>query len=147
MTPEEFINLAKTCADRAELLEKMGGFAYSKENVIKYINPWCRAARLRPGELDLFFARYISGQDLTLEEFVKFAETSSNLEELLDKIGGFAYSKENVNKYVVPWRRAAKLRSWELDLLFAQNVLKITQTPLPPSATPLVTPTPTPVSV
>ena len=81
---------------------------------------------------------------MTTEEFINIAKTCGNRAELLDKLGGFTFSKENVNKYIAPWRRAAKLRPWELDLIFAQNVIGLIPTPLESSPTPSVTPTSTP---
>jgi len=55
MTSEEFIELAKTCKNRTELLDKLGGYENTGRNRGKYIAPLRRMAGMTPQELtDLF---------------------------------------------------------------------------------------------
>ena len=55
MTTEEFINLAKTCKDRKELLQKLGGYENTSENIQKYIVPLRKQANLTPQDLTGLF--------------------------------------------------------------------------------------------
>lgn len=57
MTSQEFIALAKTCKDRAELLQKLGGYADNKENRLKYIAPLRREAKLSRQDLEALFIK------------------------------------------------------------------------------------------
>ena len=55
MTSEEFIELVKTCKNRAELLIKLGDYANNNVNKKKYIQPLREAAGLTVQQLnDLF---------------------------------------------------------------------------------------------
>ena len=55
MTTEQFIELAKTCRNRAELLIKLGNYENTNENKKKYIQPLREAAGLTIQQLtDLF---------------------------------------------------------------------------------------------
>jgi hypothetical protein len=55
MTTEEFINLVKTCKNRKELLQKMGGYENTSENIQKYIVPLRKKANLTPQDLTNLF--------------------------------------------------------------------------------------------
>ena len=58
MTSEQFIELAKTCKDRAELLIKLGNYENTNENKKKYIQPLRESAGLTIQQLtDLFIKK------------------------------------------------------------------------------------------
>lgn len=57
MTNEEFINLAKTCKDRTELLVKLGNHTNTAENRKKYIAPLRLKAGLTPLQLKELFLK------------------------------------------------------------------------------------------
>jgi hypothetical protein len=57
MTPQQFIDLAKTCENRTELLQKLGGYENTVENRRKYLAPLARAANLTSSALTELFVK------------------------------------------------------------------------------------------
>lgn len=56
MTPQEFIDLAKTCKNRTQLMKKLG-YPNTTENRKIYLAPWCRSAGLEPADLTELFIK------------------------------------------------------------------------------------------
>lgn len=57
MTSQEFIDLARTCENRTELLQKLGGYTNTAENRRQYIAPLARAANLTSSQLTALFTK------------------------------------------------------------------------------------------
>lgn len=57
MTSEEFINLAKTCKDRGELLKKLGNYDNTDQNKKLYIAPLREAAGMSYNDLTNLFIK------------------------------------------------------------------------------------------